>query len=610
MVEYINKHKKTLNTLKMNQVQLENALDLAHLATWEFNINNKQYLFNDRFYSMLGTTSEKECGYSMSFEDYFKKYVHPDDFQLVMDKMIKSLKYQKSEFGTELEHRIIRADGKTRNMVIRVKIVNNNNKRDFYVYGTIQDITERKKMEEELIESEEKFRELFNNANDAIFLHRLIGNKPGNFLEVNDLACQRLGYSRNELIKMSPQDIDKPENINRIALVMENLIKKRKTSFETEHITKNGELIPVEINTHLFTIRGKEYILSIVRDIRDRKKAEEALKNSEIKYRNIFENVQDIFYQTDHNGIIIEISPSIERYSGYKPSELIGKPVEMVYLHPEDKKNLIKEIQEKGEVVDYELKLKTRNNEVKYVSTNAHFLLDSSKNRIGVEGSLRDISERKNIELQLQNSLIEKEMLLKEIHHRVKNNLTIISSLLNLQSRYITDEESQEIFKQSQNRAKSMALIHEKLYQSTDLKKIDFGDYIQSLSSDLFHTNVVNPNLVKLKLNVEEIFLDINTAIPLGLIVNELITNSLKHAFPTDMTGEININFHSKNNQYEFIMKDNGIGFPANINFTNTDSLGLQLVNSLTNQIDGNIELDQSNGTEFKITFKELELHK
>ena len=117
-----------------------------------------------------------------------------------------------------------------------------------------------------------------------------------------------------------------------------------------------------------------------------------------------------------------------------------------------------------------------------------------------------------------------------------------------------------------------MALIHEKLYQSTDLKKIDFGDYIQSLSSDLFHTNVANPNLIKLNLNVEEIFLDINTAIPLGLIVNELITNSLKHAFPQDMTGEININFHSKNNRYEFIMKDNGIGFPENINFTNTDS--------------------------------------
>lgn len=610
VVKHISEHVKTLNALKMSQVQLENALDLANLATWEFNVNTKQYLFNDCFYSMLGTTSEKEGGYSMVFEDYFRNYIHPEDFQLVMDKMKKSLKYQKSEFGTELEHRIIRADGKTRNMVIRVKIVNNNTKDDFYIYGTIQDITGRKKIEEELIESEEKFRELFNNANDSIFFHKLIDNKPGKFLEVNDLACQRLGYSRNELIKMGPQDIDKPGNIERIPIVMDNLIKERKTSFETEHITKNGELIPVEINAHLFTIRGEEYILSIVRDIRDRKKAEEALKNSEMKYRNIFENVQDIFYQTDSNGIIIEISPSIERYAGYRPEELIGKSVEMVYVHPEDSKDLRKEIAEKGEVVDYELKLKTKNDEVKYVSTNAHFLLDSNKNRIGVEGSLRDISERKNIEIQIHNSLIEKEMLLKEIHHRVKNNLTIISSLLNLQSRYITDKESREIFKQSQNRAKSMALIHEKLYQSTDLKKIDFGDYIQSLSSDLFHTNVVNPNLITLKLNVEEIFLDINTAIPLGLIVNELITNSLKHAFPTDMTGEININFHSKDNQYEFIMKDNGIGFPENINFANTDSLGLQIINSLTKQIDGNIELDQSNGTEFKITFKEVELQK
>ncbi|HEX7468299.1 MAG TPA: histidine kinase dimerization/phosphoacceptor domain -containing protein, partial [Methanobacterium sp.] len=336
--------------------------------------------------------------------------------------------------------------------------------------------------------------------------------------------------------------------------------------------------------------------------------AEEALKNSERRYRNIFENVQDIFYQTDLKGNIIEISPSIERYSGYKPTELINKSVETFYLNSEDRKYLIKEIEKNGEVADYEIILKTKNNHLLYVSTNAHLLFDTSKNPIGIEGSLRDITERKNIEIQLKNSLTEKEMLLKEIHHRVKNNLMIISSLLNLQSGYIEDKASQNIFKESENRARSMALIHERLYQSTDLKRIDFGDYITSLATELFHTYVSERNLIELKINVEDILLDINTSIPLGLIVNELITNSLKHAFPNGMKGKINIDFYLKNDHFEFTVKDDGIGFPEDIDFQNTNSLGLQIVNSLTEQIDGEIKLNKSNGTEFKITFKELDL--
>ncbi|MBZ2164574.1 ATP-binding protein [Methanobacterium sp. VT] len=252
------------------------------------------------------------------------------------------------------------------------------------------------------------------------------------------------------------------------------------------------------------------------------------------------------------------------------------------------------EEQLKENLDNLEITVKKRTNEL----TNANVLLKE------------EIKERENMEKEIKTSLEEKEMLLKEIHHRVKNNLMIISSLLNLQSGYIKDKESQVIFKESQNRARSMALIHERLYQSTDLKRIDFGDYITSLANELFHTYEAKPCLIKLNINVEDVLLDINTAIPLGLIVNELITNSLTHAFPEGKRGKINVKFHPKDDHYEFTVKDNGIGFPKDIDFQNTDSLGLQLINSLTDQIDGNIKLDRTTGTEFKITFKELDYNK
>lgn len=196
-------------------------------------------------------------------------------------------------------------------------------------------------------------------------------------------------------------------------------------------------------------------------------------------------------------------------------------------------------------------------------------------------------------------------MLLKEIHHRVKNNLMVISSLLSLQSRYIKDEVSKSIFKESQNRARSMALIHELLYRSSDLKRINFGDYIKTLTNELFRMYVTDPDRIKLNINVEDVMLDINTAIPLGLIVNELVSNSMKHAFPNDSKGKIDIEFMLVEGIYSMIVSDNGVGFPKDYDLELSDSLGLRIVNSLTEQIDGQIELERTKGTKYIIKFKE-----
>ncbi len=213
---------------------------------------------------------------------------------------------------------------------------------------------------------------------------------------------------------------------------------------------------------------------------------------------------------------------------------------------------------------------------------------------------------KKNIQLTKLNQ--QKEMLIKEVHHRVKNNLMIISSLLNLQSNYLKDEESKEIFKESQNRAKSMALIHERLYRSADLKNIDFKEYITTLGNDLYRTYVKDPSRVGLKLNIQDVNIDINAAIPLGLILNELITNAMKHAFPNGKEGAVSITFGKNDDEFILKVSDDGIGFPSDLDYTKTNSLGMQLVTSLTSQINGKIEMNRDHGTKFIITFKELGL--
>jgi PAS domain S-box-containing protein len=351
----------------------------------------------------------------------------------------------------------------------------------------------------------------------------------------------------------------------------------------------------------------------MVSDITNRRKMEETLRENEERYSITLDAVNDGLWDWDVSSGDAFFSPNYYKLLGYAPEEFTAHyKTWRLLVHPDDIDPAEKKIQEsiksnKGFEID--LRMKTKSSEWLWVSIRGKSVeKDSTGTSKRMVGTLSDITERVNAKKKIKESLEEKKMLLKEIHHRVKNNLMIISSLLNLQSSYIKDKESQDIFKESQNRARSMALIHERLYQSTDLKRIDFGDYIQSLSKDLFNTYISNSSLIALKINVENIFLDINTAIPLGLIVNELLTNSLKHAFPNGRKGEINVEFHKKGNQYEFAVKDNGIGFPKDTDYKKTDSLGLQIVTNLTNQIDGKIELNRKHGTEFKINFKEVEV--
>ena len=219
--------------------------------------------------------------------------------------------------------------------------------------------------------------------------------------------------------------------------------------------------------------------------------------------------------------------------------------------------------------------------------------------------SLKFAIERKQTEEELKTSIYERDILLKETHHRVKNNMQVIHSLLNLQTHYAENMEAVNVLKESQNRVKSMGMIHEKLYNSTDSSKINFSDYINSLTSDLL-TSYKSSEKIMSVIEVGDLELNLETATLCGLLINELVSNSLKYAFPNTEIGEIHISLNLVDNKYELIISDNGIGIPEDIDFKNTDSLGFQLVNNITSQLEGQIKLDKNVGTKFTINFENL----
>ncbi|MFQ5616737.1 MAG: histidine kinase dimerization/phosphoacceptor domain -containing protein, partial [Anaerolineales bacterium] len=363
-------------------------------------------------------------------------------------------------------------------------------------------------------------------------------------------------------------------------------------------------------------------------------RAEKALRESEKRYYALFEEAP-VMYLTvrDESGtpIISNCNAAFLATLGYSRDKVVEQPLVNFYT-PESQAALLEGGDFQKTLKD-ELKtpteryLVTRDGRTIVTLLRAVPEFSVTGQVIGTRAMFTDITERKQAEEQIRASLKEKEVLLQEIHHRVKNNLQVISSLLNLQSSYVEDPYTLEIFQESQHRIRSMALIHEKLYQAPDLARVDLGEYIQSLAAYLFRSYRAAAGGVSLKIQTDDVSLGIDAAVPCGLILNELVSNSLKYAFPasppsvppTGRSGppsappsggeqkggsEICIELRANGDgQVTLRVSDNGVGFPAETDFQNTTSLGLQLVNTLVNQLNGAVELDGSAGTEFKIMF-------
>lgn len=444
------------------QSLIENTDDLV----WEMNERTVITYINPKVQEILGYPVEELMGKKISL-------ILGEEQRRKVDAFLCGATPAETFARTEME--ISTRQGKRLTFDIKIFIIRDGSGQLLGCRGIARDITSRIEMENALREREAQLRNIFQNISDAV----LIMSLSGRLLDANPVACTRYGYSGEELARMDVRDLTTDEHSHLVADRISEVEKWGTYVFNSIHMTREGIEIPVEINASLIEYKGEKAVLSIV----------------------------------------------------------------------------------------------------------------------------RDVTERRRYEEQLKQSLSEKEVLLKEVHHRVKNNIQIIISLIRLQSSGL-DPKAVFHFEEFEQRIRSMALVHEMLYQSVDLDSIDFSTYLERLVSDLAVSTRMDKT-IRISSDIQEIHLDLNTAIPCGLIVNELITNAVKYAFAGRNEGTIRIKFSLDHEQRicHLTVQDDGVGLPPDFNPDEHQSLGMQLVQVLVNQLDGGIRFTSGEGTKIEIEF-------
>ena len=349
-------------------------------------------------------------------------------------------------------------------------------------------------------------------------------------------------------------------------------------------------------------------LLGVTRDVTTRRQDESAIRESRNRLDSILNSISEVVYSASLTGDeILFISDHAHTLYGRPTHDFIAVPnLWLSMIHADDRDAVDACIQTLNETGKFEAEYRIIRPDggQRWVRDRGQFVRDNAGTPIRLDGVISDITESREIEEQVRASLREKEALLKEIHHRVKNNLQIVSSLLNLQIEKVSDPLTLEALRESQNRVRSMALVHETLYRFGNLGRIDLAEYMSALCSHLFRSFGVDPSIVQLTLNVVNASLDLERAIPLGLITNELVSNALKYAFPHGRSGVIRVEFEiATAASYKLVVADDGIGLPDSFDLNQLRSLGLQLTRDLAQQLAGSLTITHGPGTAFHFSF-------
>jgi len=629
----ITDRKRTEETLRESEEKYRNIIETTNEGVWIFNSVSETTYVNERMAKMLGYSREEIVG------SFIWDYADEEDKGVFRVKLAN----RKQGIDEVYELKLMRKEGSYVWLLVSAKAFFDKDGKFAGSLGMFTDITERKHAEEALKKAhdslEAKVKERTEELEKA---YNLLKKGESSLAEAQkmahignwewDIATDKAYWSEEmyRIFKRDPQKLAPsleeyysyihPDDLDYYCKVNDYTKKRPTSGLDFRIVLANGEERTLHIKSDfIFDDENNPIrVKGIVQDITENKKAEEKLLESEEKYRNIVETANEGIGVINNEFKLTYVNKKLEDMIGYSTEELIGKSI-WLFLS-EESKPIVSLIFERR-LQDFEnpkLKYIRKDGSYFWAQTNAKPIFDNDGKFMSIITMLTDITKQKEAEEYLEKIEIGRK---KEIHHRIKNNLQVISSLLDLQAskfrnrKNIKDSEVLNAFRESQNRVVSMAFIHEELYRGGETDTLDFSEYIRELADNLYLIYRLGDADIRLNMDLDEsTFFDMDTAVPLGMIVNELVSNSFKYAFTGRSKGEIRIELHRdkdgenrsgdyKSVNFTLTVSDNGIGMPENLDIKNLDSLGLQIVTSLVDQLDGELELRRNNGTEFTMKF-------
>jgi PAS domain S-box-containing protein len=579
----VTEHQRTASALRKSEFRLREAQRIARIGSWELDLVSGRLHWSDEIFRIFEIDPER---FGASYETFLEA-VHPDDRAAVDGAYTNSLE---NRTPYEVDHRLLMFDGRIKWVHERCESSWDDAGRPLRSVGTVQDVTERRRMEA-AVEREARRNELIlQTALDGLVVLDL----KGRIREANPAYCSQVGYSRAELLGMRVQDLEVVESAEEVAAHMEKLARDGHDRFATRHRRKDGEVIDVEVSANLVDTGEGGFVFSSIRDITDRVQAGAELAASRAHLQAIIDHEPECVTLLDRDGRLLDMNPaglamieagSLDVVRGRSVSELVV---------PDDRAAFDEMISAvpRGEHRRLAFSIRGLAGRTRHVESHSVPLWDDSGCSVkAILSVTRDITEQRQAALALEQSLEEKEILLREIHHRVKNNLQILSSLLHFQAKRVRDPEDLAAFVEGRERLLAMILVHEKLYQSRSLARLDLADYLRSLV-DCLQLSFRNRDVrIDVRVDSDAIELPVELALPSGMIVCELLTNVVKYAFPGAPGGAATVAARRTGDQVGLSVADDGVGLPPGFDPEQQETFGWQLVRSLVVQLDGRLEV-------------------
>lgn len=566
------------------------------LAEIEWDAQSRVLRWSDKAEEMFGYSQAE----AMNDPDFHDKLVFPGDLDFVHETIKGACELK--EHTISITNRNVSKDGRIIHNEWHNSILYDDDGNVVSTYSLVSDITNLIEARHQAERSTASYEDLFNSITDAIYLL----DENAEIVSANAGVEKMYGYTRKEVVGKNQSLLRAPGKFSNE--VIELLLGKDEISArQIEGWSKkaNGEVFPTEMLINKGNYFGQDVLIIVERDISDRKFAEEELRRRQQQLQELFHTSPLGITMLNTHNEIISVNRGFERIFGYSDEEIIGLEIDRLIVPKEKYKEAV-ELSNLQRVSERELVRKTKDGHL--INVLVYFVPVRVDGKIDAKYAIYlDITERKKTEEYIKKSLREKEVLLAEIHHRVKNNLAVITGLLELQSYATDDLNSKQVLKESRMRVHSIALVHEKLYKNENLSAIEMQPYVSELVQTLRNTLNTSETSLNCHVEVENFNLIITQAIPCGLLINEVVTNSYKHAFEEKQEGNIWINFWKDGEYVLLTIKDDGVGIENIGNSKMSPSLGMKLIRTLSKQLRAQTEIHVNDGTTFSFRFKREE---